>query len=372
MRVLLAVAVLASLSTACATSSTTVRASGAIGARAMETDVDSELARRYLALHGAQPSGDPTIDDVRARYDAMPLDRESLRALSHETSPDFATLYFCERVLSDPRNRALQTAVDDETEALKSGGRSVGEAPPSDVLVLVVPGYLYQTNPTSGASLEREIAALTGAGYAVERVLTLDDGTVEENSLVVAERLRAARRERKRVVLVSGSKGGPETAHALGVVLAPDETAHVVAWVSAGGLLRGTPAADDFTTGAKGVVVRAIMWARLLDPDGLESLTTEASTARLSLARIPAHVFVVHYVAVPLSGQVSDDARDRYELLRRDGPNDGMGLLADELIGGATVLELGSDHYFRNNDDQPLRTIAVATVVLAHAREHTP
>jgi hypothetical protein len=358
----------ASLSTACATSTTTVRASGAIGARAMETDVDSEIARRYLA----RPSGDPTIDDVRARYDAMPLDRESLRALSHETSPDFATIYFCERVLSDPRNRALQTAVDDETEALKSSGGRARGAPPTDVLVLVVPGYLYQTNPTSGASLESEIDALKSAGYAVERVLTLDDGTVEENSLRVAERLRAARKEQKRVVLVSGSKGGPETAHALGVVLAPDETEHVIAWVSAGGLMRGTPAADDFTTGPKGVAIRAIMWARFLDPEGLASLTTQASTARLARGRIPAHVFIVQYVAVPLSGQVSDDARDRYELLRRDGPNDGMGLLADELIGGATVLELGSDHYFKSNDDQPLRTLAVATVVLAHAHEHTP
>lgn len=361
---------LASLSAACATSTTAVRATGAIGTRAVETDVDSDLARRYLARHLAGPNGDPTIDDVRARYDALPLDRASLRALSHETSPDFATLYFCERVLADPKNRALQTAVDDETEALKSG--RVRRAPPPDVLVLVVPGYLYLTNPTSGASLEREMNALQGADYAVERVRTLDDGTVEENSLIVAERLRAARREQKRVVLVSGSKGGPETAHALGVVLAPDETAHVVAWVSAGGLLRGTPAADDFTTGAKGAVVRAIMWARFLDPEGLASLTTEASTARLARARIPAHVFVVHYVAVPLSGQVSDDARDRYAFLRHEGPNDGMGLLADELIGGATVLEVGSDHYFRNNDDQSLRTIAVATVVLAHAHEHTP
>ena len=46
------------------------------------------------------------------------------------------------------------------------------------------------------------------------------------------------------LVVVSASKSGAEVALALGRVLTPAETSHVRAWVSIGGVLRGSPVAD--------------------------------------------------------------------------------------------------------------------------------
>ena len=46
------------------------------------------------------------------------------------------------------------------------------------------------------------------------------------------------------MLIVSGSKSGAEVAIALGDILHPDETTHVLAWLSIGGVHQGSPFAD--------------------------------------------------------------------------------------------------------------------------------
>ncbi len=360
-------AVVLTAATACGTQSRALVTSHGFGVQKTPIRVDSELTRRFLST----PAGDPGIDAICAKYDAMELNRANLGALSRETSPDFATIYFARRVLADPKNRELAARVDAELAALRAGQRGLVKEPHGKLLILMVPGYLYRTDPSTGADLQREMTLLKNAGYATEQVATVDDGTVEENGRIVAERLRKARADGQRIAIVSSSKGGPETAHALGVVLSPAETTHVAAWISVAGLMRGTPVADDLSTGPTGLVVSAVMWTQRLDPDSLRSITTTRSTARLARTRIPDHIFLLQYIAVPLSGQITNEARDRYRRLSNDGPNDGISLLADEMIGGVTVLELGVDHYFRA-EGQALRTLAIARVMHAIADERSP
>ena len=58
------------------------------------------------------------------------------------------------------------------------------------------------------------------------------------------------------------------------------------------------------------------------------------------------------------------DRRGRYEQLLPYGPNDGLTLLADELIpGGKAVLEIGLDHYYRDPEID-LNALALASVVV--------
>src|SRR5262249_19719249 len=74
--------------------------------------------------------------------------------------------------------------------------------------------------------------------------------------------------------------------------------------------------------------------------------------------------FTVQYVGVPLSGHIGRLVRGRYDTLRPLGPNDGLTLLADELIpGGVVVTDVGLDHYYRDPIIE-LKTIALAHVVL--------
>ena len=79
--------------------------------------------------------------------------------------------------------------------------------------------------------------------------------------------------------------------------------------------------------------------------------------------RLPPRILVVQYVATPLSGDIADDVRDRYNYLRKYGPNDGLTLLADELVPHAnTIVELGFDHFFRDPDIN-LKSLAIANLV---------
>lgn len=63
------------------------------------------------------------------------------------------------------------------------------------------------------------------------------------------------------------------------------------------------------------------------------------------------------------------------EAIRSLGPNDGLTLLADELIpGGVVVTDVGLDHYYKDPIIE-LKTIALAHVVieeLERREERTP
>ena len=79
--------------------------------------------------------------------------------------------------------------------------------------------------------------------------------------------------------------------------------------------------------------------------------------------RLPRKILAVQYVAAPLSGDIADDVRGRYTYLRKYGPNDGLTLLADELMpGGITIIELGFDHFYRDPEIN-LKSMAIANLV---------
>ena len=61
------------------------------------------------------------------------------------------------------------------------------------------------------------------------------------------------------------------------------------------------------------------------------SMGTGPSQKRFTRLRIDADVLIINYVGIPLSGQLSKFARDKYPLLRDAGPNDGLTLLTDAI-----------------------------------------
>ena len=79
--------------------------------------------------------------------------------------------------------------------------------------------------------------------------------------------------------------------------------------------------------------------------------------------RLSRRILVLEYVAAPLSGNIADDVRGRYTYLRKYGPNDGLTLLADELLpGGVTIIEPGLDHFYRDPEIN-LKSLAIANLV---------
>jgi hypothetical protein len=236
------------------------------------------------------------------------------------------------------------------------------------ILFLFVPGWLYRAHPTTGADFARFRKLLADHGARTALVETGENAGVEDNATLIAEWIRRAAQSERRIVLVSGSKGGPEAELALSRLRDEPAACSIVAWVNIGGLLRGTPLADFALSWPVRWLVR---WAMVPDGsvEGIESLATERSARRRQALRVPAHVLTIDLVAIPLSGQVSAPARSGYERLRVRGPNDGLTFVIDAIAArGVTIPVLGADHYFRTPDIEA-KTLALARALTEHVRE---
>ena len=68
-------------------------------------------------------------------------------------------------------------------------------------------------------------------------------------------------------------------------------------------------------------------------------------------------------MAAPLSGDIAENVKGRYTYLRKYGPNDGLTLLADELVpDGITIAEVGFDHFYPDPEIN-LKSLAIANLV---------
>jgi hypothetical protein len=345
---------------------------GRLANTSISTTVDSELAKYYLAASSGQSAGNSSaaerIADIEQSFAERPLDRITLKEISQKTSPDFATIYFVNRCLADPTNESFQAAYSSESQRVKSliQKRIWTQAVRTSLRgykLLFIPGFHYLTDPTSGADFASQRQMMRALGLNVELAATEEDGTIEENAEIIARIVRSESKYDSKLILISTSKAGPETALALGKILGPGETTSVKAWISVGGLIQGTYLADRVITWPKSWIARFIFSLEKTDFRSVPGLTTKASRTRWNGIKLPRNILVVQYVAVPLSGNIEHDVRGRYNYLRRFGPNDGLTLLADELMpGGITILELGFDHFYRDPDIN-LKSLAIANLV---------
>lgn len=333
---------------------------GYVAGKTISTAVDSDLAKYYLENYSAglatNPEFDERISDIERRFKSRPLDSLALKEISDETSPDFATLFFIRHSLSDVVNERFQTNYGREVKRVKSrtqlgGWVGIVRDRLQQYKLLFIPGFHYVSDKTSGADFFYQRQLMRQLGLNVQLVATEEDGTVEDNAAIIASTVRAESRGKAKLVLVSTSKGGPETALALGKILQPGETSAVRAWVSVGGLMRGTILADQVTSWPESSVARMIFLFEGIQFRGLAGLTTGASRKRMNAIRLPRSILIIQYIAAPLSGDITADVRSRYVKLRKYGPNDGLTLLGDELLpNGITIIEPGLDHFYQDPD----------------------
>jgi hypothetical protein len=337
--------------------------SGLLAGQPISTNVDSAAAKDYLqSLQKSDQSA-----GIEPRYRSYRLDWQDLRMISHQVSPDFAALFLVKRLLSNRTNAIFQAKYMAESKRIKSElqrNRWADIVRPAlrQYEVLFVPGFHYVTDPTSGADFANQRHFFEELGIKVSLIRTEEDGTVEANAAIVAASLRARRQSHDGIILVSSSKGGPEVALALGKLLSREEASRVKAWISVGGLFRGTPLADFATRWPQSWIVRMMFLYSRTGFQSLPGLTTKVSQKRLDEVKIPARILLVQYIAVPLSGDIYGSVKSRYLRLRKDGPNDGLTLLADELLpNGISVIEPGVDHFY-DDPDIEAKSLALANV----------
>jgi hypothetical protein len=344
---------------------------GRLAGESISTTVDSAIAKYYLenflSPSPANSELDRRIADIEQRFQARPLDWLTLRELSGQTSPDFATLFFVKQSLSDAHNARLQKAYWQEVRRINNASQTVRAVAARNKLyqykLIFVPGFHYLSDQSSGADFYNQRQLFGRLGLHVELARTLEDGTIEGNAAIIADTVRTESKSNARLILISASKGGPETALALGKNLEAGETKSVKAWLSVGGLIEGTFLADHVSGWPKSWLARIILRYSGIDPRSLPGMTTTASRRRMKEITLPSHIFLLEFIGAPLSGDIANDVRRRYIELRKYGPNDGLTLLADELVPrGATVIEPGLDHFYQDPEID-LKSLALANVV---------
>lgn len=357
-----------------------IPAAGTVAESRVVTTVDTQLAKSYLETSFAEGPRYDQIKVVRAllaKYDQRAMSRELLRGLTHETSVDFATLYFIRRTLMDQWNVQWQSrfaALVRELRARPSLSlrKDLEESLElSRFRFLFVPGFQYRTNPSSGADFAGPRTYLLSCGFDTRLVEVEEDGTIEQNAAIIAATVRKETSDGKRLVIVSASIGGPETALALGKLLSVDDLRPVAAWISVGGLLGGTVLADQAERWPMSWLAKLAFLSQGIDTRALPGITTVSSRRRMAELRFQKSLLVLDYVGAPLSGQVAADVKGRWKTLARFGPNDGLTLLADEVLNsGHVVFEIGQDHYYRDPEID-LKALALACLVLEQLAKAT-
>ena len=344
-----------------------VAASGEVAGYSLHGPVDSALARDYL-------SGSPlpsSLRQLRRRYLASGKvpSREELARIAQGYSPDVATLLFLETLSALPDVRILRERYEAELSYVRSVGvdRAKPETP-DDLLVLMIPSWFYiahgqETN--ADYRIQRKVLERWGLPYRLAPLK--ENGTVEENARIVAREIRRLSRTHK-LLLVSASKSGAEVAQALGRELEPSETRSVVAWLSVVGALRGSPLADRAFKADLCWIINFQLGLEGFDLEGLRSMQASRARRAFGVLHLPQHIRTFVYMAVPLSGHISKRGSFGYGQLRDFGPNDGLTLLADELLPHSVpLLAPGTDHFLSHS--QELWSTAVFRVLIEDVRK---
>jgi hypothetical protein len=351
---------------------------GELGGQPINTTVDSDIARyyfeNYLQNIKTDSELDTTLDQVHSLPSTTLPDQEALASLSRTYSVDFATLYLMKRILEhESTPHILSTFLETFAMLKRAGDIDPGIFFPeaSSYLFLFAPSWLYKTNPYTGADFAKIRKLLDELGLHTQLIDTEESGAVETNARIIAEELFRLQSLDKQIILISASKSGPEVAQALGELLPAEQTSHIKAWLNIGGVLRGSPVADALLRWPTSWNVRSHFSSKGWDITGLESVTTKRSQQRFQRLTFPAHLLIINYIGIPLSGNINEGGWKGYLKLRKKGPNDGRTLILDAIVpGGIIIPQLGFDHYFRDPDMEFKVAALLQTLLQYFAASH--
>jgi hypothetical protein len=280
------------------------------------------------------------------RWTPMPcwneLSQPRLAEIASREGIDFATalLYRCLRQ-SSVHGPAI-AALDDGFAACQRESHANWRP-----FVAIVPGGCHEESADSRAALQLVHAEVSRQGLPTEIVPVRSFGLLSEQANTIAEWLQA-RREAE-VIVVSLSKGSAEVKLAL--KLHPAAFHAVCAWVNISGLLYGSEWVRwllDRTISRWSARVWCWYWrypfAALTQlrrgPNSL--LDFDVST--------PAHMRTIHIIGLPLTNRLSQKyTRRSFFRLTPLGPNDGMGIMAGDVVrySGLIYPVWDADHFLR-------------------------
>ena len=333
-------------------------AEGGLLGRDWRIKVDHPLARQIIQ--------NPAYShDVLRAYDNDHFNSKLLARISKEHSPDVATLYFIHKTYGQVHNKQAQDSYWDYYTQLKKEPTAIDLGHLKKYFVAFVPGWGYIDDTTTGADFARQRNLITKAGIPNTLIESGEYDLVDNNAPFIAEQLRKLSIEHERIIVVSASKGGLETSLALGKYLSPSDIRSIKIWISAGGILRGSPLADIHLRGYRKVFLSAYLWYKKQSLDIIRDMSYDTRSAEFKTLSYPDQLKIYHLVAAPFATKIQQDIKSRYHMMLPDfGPNDGLTPLADEITEqGMVITEPGLNHYFRDPDID-LKTMALALMAV--------
>ncbi len=341
-------------------------AEGTIGNQLIAENLDSDIAKSALVSTDSQnldPRIEQIIDSVGITGTPSPV---QLQALTQKGSTDFASIIYARQLLSEHNNRYWHSrSLDLSTRLDTIGLQSRLQNNFSRHHALLIPGWHWKTRTDTGADLKFQRNMLASYGLSSSLVETNEHGSVEENAMIIADAIRAANKINKSILIISVSKGGADTAYALGNVVDVKSTPYLRGWLNIGGIISGSTLVDlEINDPEKWLT--SIGFAKDTPLNAIESLQKKVAIKRLSALNIPRTITVVNYVALPFASTLSEQSRYSYQRLAQYGPNDGAALTHEMLMPGRqTVLEFGLDHFMRH-----LKAMYRAIAILYMMTEH--
>jgi hypothetical protein len=341
---------------------------------AIETSVDSDLARDII-LAGRDLDPDLLPPELAA---LLPCNSranipttESLAKISRDYSTDTATALLIRCLARNPTIEQSQALFLAELEQARAqAGTHTRELAASlaqqssEYSVLVVPGWGYRSSSeVTGADLSRPREIISDLGFDTQLLEIPSYGSVETSANYVIDELLEHLQGDRKIILVSASSGGPIVAQVLG----DDRIARhpkMVGWLNICGVMNGSPVIDKFLGWPGTWFLRLVSLFEGWEYEDLLSLSRSRSTPRYANFQPPEQMTVLNYIGIPFSGQVSSLGKRFYQLLKKQGPNDGLTLITEALVPGYTIMALGQDHFVASDTEIDLKTAALLPVML--------
>lgn len=332
---------------------------GSLFNKPFESMVDAELAKQMLCC-----PNDSMVIGLFDKYKDKPLNTPTLSEISRTYSMDVASLYFVQRLYNLPQNKKAQDLYSFYIEQISSNIKIDELEKLKEHYIVFIPGMAYKDIPSTGAHFKRQRKLLTTYGIENELINIPQWGIIENNADIITQRLKVLCQKHKKIILVSTSKGGLETAIVLSNKLTNEETSSIKAWISVGGILKGSPIADYFLKPGKTGIAKLFLWTKRENIDMVKAMSYKERCKNFEEMKFPDHIKIIHYVGIPLSTKIRTKIKTRYKYMVPLGPNDGLTPLADELTEkGLVVSEVGLDHYFDDpNIDKKAIALALTSI----------
>jgi hypothetical protein len=299
-----------------------------------------------------------------ANHGALPTFDE-LHDLTQQHGIDVATAVAFDAVARHEKHHAFVDEVDRErsqpSQVQASGNCGVA----------FVPNLGFVLDSKSRDVGRRIANAAESLGLAVVEIGTDPTSALAQNGAAICDALLAMPFDR--IVVVSLSKGSADVKIALEQPAAREAFSRVSAWLNVCGLLDGSPVVNWLLANEQAAEDQLLQWFHRLEPQQVKKILAacrECGRGLMSqLAReleLPPHIQMFSVIAFPTSDTLSyDHTRVFHSLMSADGPNDGFGLIADQISTPGVIYPVwGADHYIDRFLDVEALALALFGIIV--------